>query len=109
MKNRRTVIKFPVFNDYQVVVILSKDTKKTCRALKADDGFCIACVIPGHRKSYLVLGPNGRDADTVSHEASHVIEALFKWTGVKRDEEAFAYHLGYLTGRIHKFLDKCTN
>lgn len=110
--NRTTKIKFPVFNGYEVRVILSRDMTATGVRLGRDLRDCVAAVVTREDKPkvcWLVLGPKGRDPDTVAHEASHAVKALFKCAGVKTDEEAFAYHLGHLVGRIHKFLAKCTN
>jgi hypothetical protein len=54
MSNPTTKIRFPVFRDYEVRVILAKH--------------------------------------------------MFKVSGARMDDEAFAHHIGYLVGRIHKFL-----
>jgi hypothetical protein len=104
MKNRRAVVRFPVFNDYRVHVILSRDVRRTARRLGADDGPCLAFFLPGGKQGHLVLGPNALDPGTISHESSHAVRELLRFHGAKNDEETFAYHLDYLVGRIHKFL-----
>lgn len=109
MANRRTRITFPVFNGYEVRVICARDVAATARRLKedladAEAGLITHKHLPG--KGWLVFGLKP-GPDTVAHEASHVIADLFRFAGVKRDEEAFAYHLDYLVGRIHKFLTRC--
>lgn len=105
-RNRRSLVRFPVFNDYRVHVILARDVQATARKLHADDGPCVAFFLPGEKQGWLVLGPKARDADTVSHEASHAVRELLRFHGAKNDEETFAYHLGFLVGRIHKFLER---
>jgi hypothetical protein len=106
--NRRTKISFPVFNNYEVIVIFSRNVRATTRRLKAGDDHCIACFIPGDadtRRGWLVLAQDP-DEGTIAHEASHAVQELFRWAGARRDEETFAYHLDFLVGRIHKFLKR---
>lgn len=103
--NRRTKIKFPVFNGYEVRVIISADVRRTARRLGADDGPCVAFFIAGEKKGWLVL-PKTVDAGTIAHEASHAVAALLSHAGVRRDEETFAYHLDFLVGGIHKFIQR---
>ena len=108
MKNRSTKVLFPVFKDYEVRVIFSRDLVKTGRRLKEDLADCEAAFVthddaPGY--GWLVF-PCIPPPGLISHEASHAIEALFAFAGAARDEESFAYHLEYLVGRIHKFLDR---
>ena len=107
MRNRRTKVRFPVFNGYEVRVILSRNVPGTCRRLKVDPD-CVACFVPDGKRGYLVL-PLVPDEGTIAHEASHAVQALFVYVGARRDEEAFAYHLDYLVGRIHKFLKRGTS
>lgn len=58
---------------------------------------------PGKHIGWVVLSP-GASEDTVAHEAAHAIRALFDSRGVTLEDEAFAYHLGYLMGKIHGFI-----
>jgi hypothetical protein len=102
MRNRRAIVRFPVFNGYEVRVILSRDVPATCRRLQADPD-CSACFVPDGNRGYLVL-PVNVDAGTIAHEASHAVQALFTAVGARRDEETFAYHLDFLVGRIHGFI-----
>lgn len=104
-KNRRTRIIFPVFNGYVVHIILSQDVRRTARRLRCDDGPAVAFFLPGNKRGWLVL-PLDADAGTIAHEASHAVQALFQWTGVRRDEETFAYHLDFIVGRVDRFKNK---
>lgn len=106
MANRRTKISFPVFNGYEVRVIQARNVASTAHRLRedlsnAEAGFITKDDRPG--VGWLVLGPEPCPG-TIAHEASHVVRALFAFAGVGNDEEAFAYHLDFLVGRIHKFL-----
>jgi hypothetical protein len=108
MKNRTTKVKFPVFNGYEVRVILSHDVRATSRRLGAGSDPCVACFIKGgegDRHGWLVLAQDP-DEGTIAHEASHAVQELFRWAGARRDEETYAYHLDYLVGRIHKFVKR---
>lgn len=109
MRNRRTVIKFPVFNNYEVRVIQAHDVAATGRRLKekledAEAAFITKDEEGKYGIGWLVLGPNPTP-EVVAHECSHAIMHLLNYAGVQRpEEEVFAYHLGYLAGRVHKFL-----
>lgn len=109
MTNRCTKVRFPVFNGYEVRVILARNVKTTGRKLGTDLADCVAALVTREDKpkvSWIVLGPNARDAGSIAHEASHAIRALFACAGARMDEEAYAYHLDFLVGRIHKFLKR---
>lgn len=105
MTNRRTRVVFPVFNGYVVHVIFAQDVRRTARRLGCDDGPVVAFYQPGLKKGWLVL-PSDADAGTIAHEAVHAIQALFQWTGVRRDEETFAYHLDFLVSRVDRFKNR---
>lgn len=106
MNNRATTIRFPVFSGYTVRVILAASLERTGRKLGADCRGCAAAFIthadkPAH--GWMIFGVEP-DAATIAHESSHAVRALFRYAGAKADDEAFAYHLDYLVGRIHKFI-----
>lgn len=106
MANRRTRIVFPILAGYEVRVIAAKDLVRTGRRLNAADltGAEAAFItVEGQPVGWLVVKPDV-SADVIAHEAAHAIRALFTYTGVAFDDEAFAYHLGYLVGKIHDFI-----
>lgn len=108
--NRRTVVRFPVFSGYEVRVILSANPVRTAARLGAGSDYCVACFIPADPGApfpvaYLIL-PLAPDEGTIAHECAHAVRAIFKRAGVRNDDEAFAYHLDYLVGRVHKFLGR---
>lgn len=111
--NRRTDITFPVFSGQIVRVILAANVKTTGQRLQSDlsaarggfianAGQSVAGWLP-NVVGWLVL-ESEPDAATVAHEASHAVRALFRASGVRVDEEVFAYHLDFLVGRIHRFM-----
>ncbi len=108
MRNRATTIRFHVFSGYSIRVILSGNLERTGRRLQADCRGDAAAFItheeaPGH--AWLLLPPKP-DAATIAHESSHAVRALFRFAGAKSDDESFAYHLDYLVGRIHRFIER---
>lgn len=108
MINRSTKVLFPVFNGYEVRLILSRDVAATGRRLKEDLTDAHAAYITKDDKpgtGWLVLGPD-HTPGIIAHEASHAIRDLFKFAGVGTDEEAFAYHLDFLVTRVHKFIER---
>jgi ribosomal protein L13 len=104
--NRRTKIKFPVYG-YEVIVIQARDVEVTGKRLKVDfsnteAGFVTDPAQP--MKVWLIFGQEPDNA-TIGHEASHAVRAMLLSVGAKPDDdEAFAYHLGYVIERLHKFL-----
>lgn len=104
MGNRRATIRFPVFK-YTLTVIQARDLVRTGKRLGTDLNGCGAAFvyIPGTQHGYLVFEMDA-DESTIAHEASHAVRAMFRAVGTRPDEEAFAYHLGHLVGRLHKFL-----
>jgi hypothetical protein len=107
-RNRHTRVVFPVFNGYEVRVICARDVAATGKRLREGDaladaeaGFVTRPERPG--VGWLVFGLRPSPG-TVAHECSHAVKALFDYVGAGPDEEATAYHLDYLVGRVSKFL-----
>ena len=111
MSNPHTTIRFEAFNNYPVRVILAANIEATGKRLGVDLKTALAAVVtqPDVKGCWLVIGPKGRSPDTITHEAYHAVMKLSAWTDAALDEEATAYHLGYLVGRLHKFLEKRCN
>jgi hypothetical protein len=107
MSNPTTKIRFPVFRDYEVRVILANDIVRTGQRIGSEDlsNTAGAYVVKPEQPhvGYLILGPDP-DEELIAHEASHAVKHMFKVSGARMDDEAFAHHIGYLVGRIHKFL-----
>ena len=108
MRNRRTSIRFPIFADFNVCVIVSRDVTRTGHRLGVDLADASAAWVTSTEKpgrGWLVLGLKPSE-DTIAHEAAHAVRHILRYVGARPDDETYAYHLGYLVGRIHKFLAK---
>ena len=107
MRNRRTRIRFPVFSNFEVRVIQSRNITATGQRFGVDTSADQAAVITDPAKfpkrAVLVLGMDA-DEGTIAHEASHAVRAVLNFAGARTDNEVFAYHLDFLVGRIHRFL-----
>lgn len=55
--------------------------------------------------SYIFVTPEST-IGTVAHEIFHSLWRMFKYFGVKIDDETFAYHLTYLLDEFVKFKNK---
>lgn len=111
MKSRRTTLKLPVLEGYDLRLLVSTDLVATGKRVGeredlscAAGAFCSDDERPGI--GWLVLPPNA-DAKLISHECLHAVWAIFKHHGCKvSDEEQVAHWQGYLAGRVTKFLRK---
>lgn len=107
-RNPQTSIKFPVFNDHVIKVLVVSNMERTGRAINADLSGCVAAFVEdldNVRLSRIVFS-NDLSPNTIAHEAAHAIRHMLKVSGVRVDDEVFAYHLGHLVGEIHKFLER---
>ena len=101
----KTVV-FPVFSEYRVVLVVSSDIdasfKKRHGILGTNYNLagCEAAhqAIPGKMKAFLFFRP-GATNGTVAHECWHTIHKMFGAVGACLDNEAVAYHLGYLVDK----------
>jgi len=111
-RNRRTDIIFHALNECILRVIQAKDVKRSLHRLCVPNCDCAAAFVsagadrkPGTPYGWIVFGENPTES-IVAHEASHAVRALFVSLGVRNDDETFAYHLGFVVDRIHKFLKR---
>ena len=107
-RNRHMRVTFPPFHGYEVRVIATKSIVTTARRLKeptdlsqAGAAFITLDDRPGI--GWLVF-EHKPDPGYITHEAHHAICALAKHVGTTFDEETFAYLMGHLVERIHKFV-----
>lgn len=108
MKNRFTIVEFPVFSNYVVHVEFTSDIKKTMlkylgtKAVEVEDGTDgLAVHMPGNM-SFIFL-KHDCDAGDIAHESWHVIKRMMEYFGVQIGNETVAYHIGYLVNKITKF------
>jgi hypothetical protein len=113
VKNRIELIKFPVFSDFTVHVEITDDIEKSIKKYSdiadlADDSDSEADAITiyaGGKVCFVFLNPDA-SIGTAAHEAFHVVESMMKLVGIKLKGETPAYHIGYITERICKYLRK---
>jgi hypothetical protein len=93
---------FDVFG-HQVSVMFCDDVKHTLSELhpdsKTDDAEAIIYMYDNEAKAEIFLRFEA-NVGSIVHESSHAVWNLFTYHGVKLDDEAFAYHLGYLVKEI---------
>lgn len=107
MKTHRHVLRFPVFSNYKVVVVftadLAREALKWSPPDKQPNEMAAAVTITNSDGLSTVILPHRPDAETVAHEAYHVVAAMLAWIGASQEEEVIAYHLGYLVKHIDKW------
>ncbi len=110
MKNRFTTIEFPVFSYYIVHVEITSDVKKAMQ--KYEHTKCVpeeeitdamSIHVSNANVSFIFLKYNS-SVGTIAHESWHVVSRMMKYMGVDIDSETVAYHLGYLTDEVFRFL-----
>lgn len=110
MKNERTsMVIFTVLNNYSIELVVTKDVvaarkrrddiygeddSENAAAMHSCDGLGAAC---------LIFSEEHRNITIVAHECYHAIRAMMKWAGIY-DNEAEAYHMGYLTKQVYDFV-----
>lgn len=109
-RNRSTRVCFPIYGNYEIRIIFTRDLVATARRLgEEEDVSCAGAAsitLDGHpRTGWLLFEPKPSPGD-ITHEAYHAICALALASGATFDEETFAYHQGHLVDHIHRFLDR---
>lgn len=107
-----SVVTFPVFNGYAVEVYITSDPNKTISYLGYEDdaevfGFWYGMCYQELNCSKLIIKLDS-GYDVAVHECVHAIDNLFASVGMTidpKDDEAYAYHLGYLSGIIINLMD----
>jgi hypothetical protein len=106
-KPKNLIVKFPVFSGFVVHVDRTDDMDEAIsnHPIIADmtggnDTADAVTIYDGDMECYIFILPNA-DPGTIAHEAWHAIRHMMLKVGVELDNEAVAYHLGYLVNRIH--------
>jgi hypothetical protein len=108
VKNERTsMVVFPVFNGYNIEVVVAKDVKKAWEKRKKDytdyEGNFSAIHSSNEFGQACIILPTGCDLALVAHECCHATLALTMWANAI-NEETTAYHMGYLTKQVYDFV-----
>lgn len=117
MANRRTTVRFPVFNGFSIIVILSQNAPLTSSRLRVrrmegddmDEHEAAAFIYDDDNpaRCWLVFSVNDIDEGLVAHECLHAVQHMLRYVRVRvDDEELNAYHQGYLVNQIHKLLKR---
>lgn len=107
-------IRFPVFANYIVYVVVTEDIKassdKVYKIEPVDDEKATAAMhaapADGTPEAYLFFHPERLHYGTIAHESWHCVRRLLMLMGAELENEVVAYHLGYLVTELHKFFDK---
>lgn len=104
---RYTIIALPHFN-YDVKVVITSDISLYIQSKfpnienpGSGNGFHIYS--QDDCRSHIVLTDNP-SIKTIAHEVFHVVWRLMEHVGAKHENEVMAYHQGYLTERISKWV-----
>jgi hypothetical protein len=111
MKNERSItIVFPIFNNYNIEVVVAKDVSKA-RNLREDvygkyeDAFAALHSHNGLGNACIVFTEKDLGLVDVAHECLHAVRAMMDWASIC-DDECEAYHMGYLTKQVYDFVCK---
>ena len=115
MSEIKTIIPFPVYN-YRIYVIFTDNLIITADNLvkqgklksphnidDTTDGFCVR--MPNQSYCFLVLKTTA-PINHITHESYHAVSNMFNWIGAAREEEIFAYTMGYVVGLVAQDKEK---
>ena len=110
---RRTHVKFPVFQNYDIEVVVAKDPHRARKVRNHKYGVFpdkfYAIHAYNNNGSAVLIFPPEVGVVVIAHECWHAVRAMMEWAGVSLDNECVAYHLGYLTQKVYDFVgrEKC--
>ena len=108
-KERKKSIKFPIFVNYTVNIIVTNDKQKSLKkiankyklVIDQDHFEALSINVSDYSTSFLLFGENP-SVGTIAHEVWHTVRhMLVEWVGAGLDNEVVAYHLGYLTQQVY--------
>ena len=106
-KDKVKTVKFAVFNDYKVKIVLTRDLDKALLSFKhtadvesgGETTGGITVHVDCERLSYIFI-PYGSSTGSMAHEAYHAVQRMLKNCSIELKNEVVAYHLGYLMNEI---------
>lgn len=103
-------INFPVFG-YSIGVVFSTDVIRSIYDYHKNqhdlsDTAAAHVGITGSGRSHLFFDFKA-EPGIIAHESWHAVYRMFEYEGMKLDDEAVAYHLGYLVKEVLKAQKKC--
>ena len=113
MKEHVKLVRFAVFQNYAVRIILTDDILASRKKLDPligqpydGDGHCsgMHCYSKLHDGvSWLLVTP-ATTPGVVAHECWHAVYRLMQWAGANAENEVIAYHLMYLVARVTSWM-----
>jgi len=99
---------FDALGHYKITVIKTNDMQKSIHKrdlgehdMELTTAITVSLNTDTHQETFIFLSLRPK-ASTIAHEAYHAIRRMFKYYDIKMENEAVAYHLGYLVERIHE-------
>ena len=113
-------IRFQVFQDYDIFVIVTDDQHKSIAARYGEElatriGTALGMTVRAEQPAchvfirYDSLYKPAESAKVLAHEAAHAVRHMLIWAGVNMepvDSEIFSYHLGFTVERATKFFEE---
>ncbi len=108
----KTVI-FSVFSNYRVHIVITDNLARSRKARYGTEGKSEGAValssssVDGHSHIFM---KEDASAEIIAHESFHIIYRMFEYIGAdKMDNEIWAYHLGWLVGKVSEFQARIRN
>lgn len=105
MKTRTKRIVFPVFKDYEIIVVVTTDLKKAIKRYDSEydiDEGAAATLLKDD--SSIIFIPICTPLDIMVHESWHAVKNMMDHLELELDHETVAYHLGYVVDQIQRFV-----
>lgn len=110
MRSKVTTVEFPVFCDFIVHVEITSNMEKSLakypptKNIEVDNHTGGLAVHEMDEPFSFIFLPYNASVGSIAHEAWHVVKHMMDFAGVELDSETCAYHLGFLTDKIFKFM-----
>lgn len=100
------VVKFPVFADYKIHVVVTDDLQKSwnARCEEEYDAADVEAMYTHVDGGSIIFFRKGASAGTIAHESWHAIRGMLLDAGAELDDEIVAYHLTYLVDDAFYFV-----
>lgn len=106
------LIKFPVFNDWDIHVEVSQNFEKaitrykfTLEGYTEENTNALTVHMEEEARCYVFFRPRASPG-TITHEAWHAMTHIFETLGIELDHESMAYHLGYVVDQIYRYVKR---
>jgi len=110
VKSKIKLIEFPVFCGYVIHVEITSDIPKALlkypqtRKIDMDNETQGLAVHDTDAPFSFIFLPHNASVGDIAHESWHAVRRMMEYVGAELDNEAVAYHLGYMVQEIFKFV-----